>query len=81
MIPLPRNLVKNLLIRTDMEMKKLMMAAAVLLFSLTACAQETIKLPVPDKSKATMSVMDALTQRLEFFKSMGCPVLTGLWFP
>ena len=46
-----------------MEMKKLMMAAAVLLFSLTACAQETIKLPAPDKSKAAMSVMDALTQR------------------
>ena len=46
-----------------MEMKKLMMVAAVLLFSLTACAQETIKLPAPDKSKATMSVMDALTQR------------------
>ena len=45
------------------KMKKFMTAAAALLLSLTACTQETIKLPVPDKSKVTMSVMDALAMR------------------
>lgn len=44
-------------------MKHLFIAGAALLLSVTACAQETIKLPAPDKSKTTMSVMDALSQR------------------
>lgn len=44
-------------------MKKLMMTATALLLCLSACAQETIQLPTPDKSQATMSVMDALSQR------------------
>lgn len=40
-----------------------MLAAAALLFSLTAGAQDTVKLPTPNKSKTTMSVMDALSKR------------------
>ena len=44
-------------------MKKSLIAATALLISITACAQETIKLPTPDRAKATMSVMDALNQR------------------